>query len=111
MPLLAIAVVAMLGACRGDIAGGSADGARVYAEACATCHGPVGVPPPARVSQLGVRDLTAPELRARITRDLVIAQVRRGSDNKLMPSFYGALTEAQIQAVADYVLRDLAPVK
>jgi len=55
------------------------------------------------VAQLNVRDLTSPELRARITPALVEAQVRTGSKNKLMPSFAGALTDEQIRAVAAHV--------
>ena len=54
-------------------------------------------------TRLGVRDLTSAELRARITPALVAAQIRTGSPNKLMPSFAGAFTEEQIQAIADYV--------
>jgi mono/diheme cytochrome c family protein len=103
-----VALLAALGACKGEIAGGSADGARVFAEACAMCHGPTGKPNAAMVAQMGVRDLTAPDLRARITRERVIDQVRRGSDNGIMPAFGGKLSDPQIDAVADYVIRELA---
>jgi mono/diheme cytochrome c family protein len=91
-------------ACSGSVAGGSTDGAAVFAQACATCHGPNGAPPEAMTAKLGVRDLTSPEFRARVTRELVIKQVRMGSANHIMPSFEGALTDAQIEAVASYVL-------
>ena len=100
------AVVAGAGACNRDPVGGSADGAGVYATLCATCHGPDGRPPAAMVARLGVRDLTAPELRARIAASgpgLVEQQVRHGSQNKLMPAFEGAISDAQIRAVAAYV--------
>jgi mono/diheme cytochrome c family protein len=104
------AVVAVMvlgaGACNRDLVGGSADGATVYATLCATCHGPDGRPPAAMVARLGVRDLTAPELRARIAASgagLVEQQVRHGSQNKLMPAFEGAISDAQIRAVAAYV--------
>ena len=83
--------------------GGTADGAAVFAQACAVCHGPTGKPPEAMVVRLNVRDLTAPEMRARISPTLVEAQVRGGSKNKLMPAFDGALSDAQIKAVAAYV--------
>lgn len=53
--------------------------------------------------RIGVRDLTAAEFRARVTPELVEAQVRTGSKNKLMPAFDGALTADQIKAVAAYV--------
>ena len=106
--LLAAVVAAVVGAgaCNRDPVGGSADGATVYATLCATCHGPDGRPPAAMVARLGVRDLTAPELRARIAASgpgLVEQQVRHGSQNKLMPAFEGAISDAQIRAVAAYV--------
>jgi mono/diheme cytochrome c family protein len=104
--LLTIAAAA---ACGGSVAGGSTDGAAVFAQACATCHGPNGAPPEAMIAKLGVRDLTAPEFRARVTRELVVHQVRTGSANKIMPSFEGALTDAQIEAVASYVVTLGAP--
>jgi mono/diheme cytochrome c family protein len=94
------------GACNSDPAGGAKDGAAVFGTLCATCHGPDGRPPEAMVARLGVRDLTAPEFRARVTASgpgLVEQQVRHGSQNKLMPAFEGAISDAQIRAVAAYV--------
>jgi mono/diheme cytochrome c family protein len=70
---------------------------------CANCHGADGRPPAALTAQLGVRDLSAGEFRARVTPGLVEQQVRSGSKNKLMPSFVGAIDDAQIKAVAAYV--------
>ena len=55
------------------------------------------------VARIAVRDLTLPELRARVSPAFVEAQVRRGSQNTLMPGFEGALTDAQIKAVSAYV--------
>ena len=75
----------------------------MFQSLCATCHGPDGRPPAAMVARLGVRDLTAPEFRARVAADLVEHQVRHGSQNKLMPAFEGALSDAQIKSVAAYV--------
>lgn len=86
-----------------DQAGSSVDGADLYGKFCATCHGATGKPDPTMAARLGVRDLTSPELRARVTPTLVADQIRTGSQNKLMPSFAGAFTEAQIKAIADYV--------
>jgi cytochrome c oxidase cbb3-type subunit III len=93
--------------CTNGIAGGAADGPKVFAEACAACHGPSGRPPEALVASLGVRDLTAPEFRARVSEQLVEHQVRTGAQNGKMPSFVGTLTDAQITAVAAYVTREL----
>jgi mono/diheme cytochrome c family protein len=93
-----------LGACKGKVAGGSTDGAKVFAAACAQCHGATGKPPPHMAAQLGVKDLTAPEFQDRRSRELIDHQVRRGSANGRMPAFTGAITEEQIVAVVDWVM-------
>ena len=90
-------------ACNSQRATDSSDGAEVYQSLCATCHGADGTPSATMVARLNVRDLSAPELRSRITPALVEMQVRSGSKNKLMPAFEGALTDAQIKAVSAYV--------
>jgi mono/diheme cytochrome c family protein len=99
----ALAGLALSAGCDRPVAGGAVDGKEVFAAACATCHGAEGTPPPSMAAQLGVRDLRSPEFRARTTVELVEHQVRTGSSNKLMPAFAGALSEAQIRAVATYV--------
>jgi len=106
--LAAVVAVAAPGAggCNHDPAGGAQDGASVFGTLCAACHGPDGRPPAAMSARLGVRDLTAPEFRARVAASgpsLVEQQVRHGSQNKLMPAFEGAISDAQIRAVAAYV--------
>jgi mono/diheme cytochrome c family protein len=79
------------------------DGTQVYEQICVTCHGQTGTPDATMVAKLGVKDLRAPALRAKITSYLVENQVKHGSQNKLMPAFEGALTDIQIKAVAEYV--------
>jgi mono/diheme cytochrome c family protein len=106
---IAIATLLAASAC-GRVASGSNDGAGVFAAACASCHGERGTPPVQMTQQLGVRDLASPEFIARRTREVVIEQVRRGAANGRMPAFSGALTDAQIQAVADHVM-SLAPAR
>lgn len=110
-PSLIIALAAGLAiggaGCNSPVATGSVDGKALFASACVTCHGPEGTPPASMAAQLGVRDLRSPEFRARATVALVEHQVRTGSKNKLMPSFAGALSEAQITAIATFVVRDL----
>src|SRR5688572_22706679 len=102
MPRIALAMVAACAACSGDATGGAVEGPVLYAKLCIACHGADGKPPAAMELRLGVRDLTAPELRARITPLLVERQVRRGSDNKLMPAFEGLISGAQIKALSAY---------
>jgi cytochrome c oxidase cbb3-type subunit 3 len=81
----------------------TADGEQVFANVCAACHGPTGKPNEAMVARLAVKDLTAPDERAKITPAFVENQVRNGSKNKLMPGFAGALRDDQIKAVAAFV--------
>lgn len=90
-------------ACSGNPGAGANDGPAVFQSLCATCHGPDGRPPAAMVARLGVRDLTAADVRARVTPGFVEEQVRSGSKSKLMPAFEGAISDAQIKAVAAYV--------
>lgn len=103
--LIVLVVAALAGAgCGRKVAGGSTDGAEVFAAACAQCHGDTGKPPAQMAAQLGVRDLTGAEFQARRTRELVDHQVRHGSENGRMPAFTGAITDAQIAAVVDHVM-------
>jgi len=95
--------VAMVAGCTPDAVATASDGAQIFQSACVTCHGPTGKPTEAMVAKFGVRDLTAPEFRARVSPALVEKQVHAGSKNKLMPSFDGLLSEAQVKAVAAYV--------
>ncbi len=96
-------VCLLLAACKEPIPADSKDGAAIFAAYCATCHGPDGRPPAAMVARLAVRDLTSTELRQRVTPELVARQIKKGSDNKLMPSFEGVLHDVQITAVAKWV--------
>ncbi len=103
-PRLLLVLVLVLGAaaCKPPAKAGG-DGSEVYARMCVTCHGSTGKPSATMIARLAVRDLTAPELRDRITPALVEAQVRKGSQNKLMPGFDRVLSDAEIKAVSAYV--------
>jgi mono/diheme cytochrome c family protein len=95
-------VLAGLAAC-GNPAGDAKDGAVVFAKLCVSCHGETGKPTESMVARLGVRDLTEPEFRARVTPAIVEKQVRGGSKSKLMPSFVGVISDDQIAAVSAWV--------
>jgi mono/diheme cytochrome c family protein len=97
--LVAVAPIA----CDGKVAGGRADGARVYDEACARCHGARGVPDPGMVAQIGVKDLTSPRVQRSFSDQDLRRQIVEGSENQKMPSFAGALTDDQIRAVIAHV--------
>jgi mono/diheme cytochrome c family protein len=99
-----LVVLLLAAGCHREVAGGRADGAAVFAETCARCHGESGKPSESMAAQLHVADLTDPAFGARATHELITNQVRNGSANKVMPSFVGALSDPQIDAVADYVL-------
>lgn len=101
-----IVVCAVGSACddRPTITSATDDPPKVFAARCAMCHGTTGKPPTSMVAQLGVRDLTDPDVRARLNLQRVEEQVRKGSSNKLMPGFELALTEAQITAVSAWVV-------
>jgi cbb3-type cytochrome c oxidase subunit III len=74
--------------------GGAADGKTVFATAgCTGCH---------TLKAAGSNGTVGPNLdEAKPSKDLVIDRVTNGQGG--MPSFKGQLSEAQIQAVADYV--------
>jgi len=74
--------------------GGAADGKTVFATAgCTGCH---------TLKAAGSTGTVGPNLdEAKPSKDLVIDRVTNGQGG--MPSFKGQLSEAQIQAVADYV--------
>jgi len=99
---LLLALLALTG-CRDGIAGGRADGPAIFSEVCARCHGPQGEPDAANIARLGVKPLTSDNVQHKLTDDDIRHQILRGSENKQMPSFAGALSDAQIDAVIAHV--------
>ncbi len=93
----------LLAGCRDQIAGGRADGAAIFSEVCARCHGPEGVPDAANVARLGVKPLTSDNVQRHLSDDDIRRQILRGSENKQMPAFAGALSDAQVDAVIAHV--------
>jgi mono/diheme cytochrome c family protein len=103
MRFVLAAIVALGGCDRPTISADVVEGPKLYAAYCAVCHGATGKPPASMVAQIGVRDLTTTEIRARISKELVEKQVRKGSPNRLMPAMEGMLTDEQIKAVSAWV--------
>lgn len=93
----------MAAGCKPEVAGGRADGAEVFSQVCARCHGPAGQPPEGMVARLGVKPLTSAHVQAEMSDADIRKQILEGSANKQMPAFAGALTDAQVEAVIDYV--------
>lgn len=93
------------------------DGAAIYQQYCAVCHGERGDgqtrarrglnPPP--------RDFTTPVARAELTRERMLASVAHGRPGTAMMAFDARLNETEIAAVVDhvranYMLREEVPV-
>jgi mono/diheme cytochrome c family protein len=79
-------------------------GKSLYAQNCAVCHGergqgsarPVGGP-------VLPRDFSAPQSRAELSRERMIASVTNGRPGTAMASFAGRLPTPDIEAVVDYI--------
>ena len=89
--------------CGSKIADGAANGAEIFDQACSRCHGKHGVPEAGMVAQIGVKDLTTDRVQDSFTDDQLRKQIIDGSENQKMPSFAGALTDDQIEAVIAHV--------
>ncbi|ACY15709.1 c-type cytochrome [Haliangium ochraceum] len=107
LALLLLFAACAAGACKPEVAQGKADGAAVFNEVCARCHGLEGTPPPQMARALGVRDLGDAAFQDSIDDATLRKRIAEGTDNRRMPAFAGALTPAQIDAVVAH-LRTLA---
>lgn len=79
--------------------GGSADGAAIFRENCARCHGADGK----GNSSQGTPDFTNPKTLASLSDEEVIKTIEQGRKGTKMPAWSGKLTDAQIRSVAEYV--------
>lgn len=102
-PLLVLAIALLGAGCERKIAGGEADGAKIFAEVCSRCHGPKGEPNASMVARYGVKNLRSEHVQAEMSDGDIRRQILQGSKNKQMPSFEGAITEEQIAAVIGHV--------
>lgn len=79
------------------------DGAAIFKQKCAACHGPDGK----GVSAIKTPDFTNPQVQAQITDQQMTAIINRGKAGTMMPAWAGKLTAQQISAVRGF-LRTLA---
>jgi mono/diheme cytochrome c family protein len=101
--LLGLALLLGSGGCERPLGKDDVDGARIFKTACSRCHGEEGVPNPSMVARIGVKPLNSDRVADELTDADIRKQVLKGSSNKQMPAFAGALTDPQIQAVIDHV--------
>jgi mono/diheme cytochrome c family protein len=101
--LTAAVAAALLLGCSGKVAGGEADGARIFAEVCSRCHGIGGEPSASMVARYGVKNLRSRRVQEEMSDAGIRTQILEGSANMQMPSFEGALTDEQIEAVIAHV--------
>lgn len=97
---LLAALVAVFG-CKAP--GGELDGARLFAQTCARCHGPDGHGDPVARAQLGVPDMTDAAWQARLADGDIRRTVVQGSKSKKMPPFDGFYDAAQLDALIAHV--------
>ena len=92
LALMALAI--SLGATTGFA---QADGAAIFKDKCAMCHGAAGIPNPAMASAMGIKAATDPSVKA-LTEAEMIAVVKNGK-GKMKP--IAGLTDAQVKEAVD----------
>jgi len=99
--LAAIALALLVSSCDRPERSPAERGAGVFARACAGCHGPTGrgARPPGFTTP--PRDLTDPELQARLSDDLIRETIRYGKGQ--MPPFGKALPPEDLTHVIAFV--------
>lgn len=106
----AVACLLSFGCSEDKMAGGSVDGPKIYAEACARCHGADGVPSKGMQSRTGVKPLNSERAKGMTDAEL-LGQIRNGSKNRMMPAFQGAMNDEQLNALVAHIrtLQTAAP--
>lgn len=101
--VLCFVFLAAAGCTDTKIAGGSVDGKKIFAAACARCHGADGVPTEEMMARTGAKSLLAPSLQNDWTDEQIREQILRGSKSRTMPAFKGAITDEQLDALVVYI--------
>jgi mono/diheme cytochrome c family protein len=106
IPILALAAVALTSAALALAAPAKPDGAAIFREKCAMCHGPDGK----GFKAIHTPDFTDPKWQASKTDKQLLAAIKNGVKGTAMMSFEGKLNEKEMHAVLDYI-RSLNPEK
>lgn len=92
-----------------DAAGGAIDAKKLWTKNCQSCHGPDGKGKTKAGEKAKVKDLTSAEVKAKLDKAKAVASMKdgikeEGSDKMAMKSYSEKLSEAEIDALADYSL-------
>ena len=90
-------------AANGKRAQSESDGAAIFKQNCANCHGDDGK----GVSSLKTPDFTNPAVQAGLTDQQIEDTIRHGKKDTMMPAWEGKLSDAQIHSLRGF-LRSLA---
>jgi mono/diheme cytochrome c family protein len=84
--------------------GDPSDGASIFRQYCATCHGQDGK----GLRSAGTPDFAGDKALANLTHEQIVDTIKNGKQGTRMPAFGGSLSPSDIDAVAAYV-RSLDP--
>ncbi len=99
----ALAAALLLGS--PSAAGGAVDGKALFLENCATCHGETGKADTDLGARYMAADFTSDEFHKEFTREAQVKKViRNGVRDTKMKSWKAILSDAEIDALAKYVL-------
>ena len=89
-------------------AAGAVDAKALWTKNCGSCHGPDAKGKTKMGEMLKIRDMTDPAVHATLTRDTVMKSMKEGvkdaSGKQVMKPYADRLSEAEIGALADYVM-------
>ncbi|MFN2427063.1 MAG: cytochrome c [Candidatus Binatia bacterium] len=90
-----------------DAAGGAPDVAKLWTKNCQSCHGSDGKGKTKAGEKAKVKDLTSPEVKAKMDRARIVTAIKdgvkeEGSDKMAMKAYSEKLTPAEIEALADH---------
>jgi mono/diheme cytochrome c family protein len=108
--LRSLALAALLaGVAAPALAEDAPDTAKLWTKHCQSCHGPDGKGRTKAGEKAKVRDLSAAEVKAALTKEKAVEAIRVGvkekdSDKMAMKGYSDKLSDAEIQALAEHSL-------